>query len=234
MTTTHFRWSRNGKLRATEAELRELGFPEAKILGFGLPALRSADGFNTCPFAGACAGGCYAREGRYGFGAVQRALEHNLALVRHPDWDVTMYDELERVRPTHVRLHHSGDFFDEWYLSRWQTIARAIPWIHFYGYTKRPDAHLDFSTDHDGPWDFANWHVVQSEGGKLDGHLRDGRPHSRVFSSEEALAAAGYENCAHTDTALILGATKVGLVLHGRVARSREAKLASAGWVHAG
>lgn len=227
MTTTHFRWSRNGKLRATEAELRELGFPEAKILGFGIPAFKSASGFKTCPNAGVCAAGCYAREGRYYQPSVQAALEHNFAEVQRDGWLSRMRDDLHRTWPTHVRLHHSGDFFTLDYLAAWVQLAADFPEIGFYGYTKRPSAMIAGDIPE-------NWHIVQSEGGTHDVFLSDGRPHSRVFSSEDALAAAGYENCAHTDTALILGATKVGLVLHGRVARSREAKLASAGWVHAG
>jgi hypothetical protein len=229
----HFRWSRNGKLRATEQELRELGFPKAKVIGFGIPALRSADGFKTCPFAGTCAGGCYARDGRYHMDSTQQALEHNLKMVRHAHtlkdcwWDDLADEDLERLNPTHVRLHHSGDFFDHTYLTTWLQLAGRHPDIMFYGYTKMP------GLDRIGP---DNWRVIQSEGGTHDftiGHLATNCvPHSRVFTSEEALYEAGYENCAHTDTALILGARRVGLVLHGQKALSQSGKLIAAGWVH--
>lgn len=238
---THLHWSRkNAKLKATEKELREIGFPGAKILGFGIPALRSKDGFNTCPFAGACAGGCYAREGFFRMPTVADGLEHNLNVVRsyyvvagnsrtptgwpaEPAWHNFALKDLAKLNPTHVRLHTSGDFFDVSYLDGWTTVARARPDIMFYGYTKRSDARASA---------VLNWHVVQSEGGTMDHVLADGRPHARVFESEEALAAAGYENCAHTDTALILGAERVGLVLHGQAAKSRTENLVRAGWVH--
>jgi hypothetical protein len=42
-----------------------------------------------------------------------------------------------------IRIHESGDFFDQSYFLKWIEIARQLPGIQFYAYTKSIE--LDFS-----------------------------------------------------------------------------------------
>ena len=39
----------------------------------------------------------------------------------------------------YFRIHESGDFYSEDYVKKWYEIARALPAVTFYAYTKRND-----------------------------------------------------------------------------------------------
>jgi hypothetical protein len=78
-----------------------------KTYNWGIPAYRAANGFATCPMAGACAKGCYATQGAYTFSNVKPAFERRLALARGPK-----------------------------YLDAWLTVMRLNPDVRFYAYTK--------------------------------------------------------------------------------------------------
>ena len=129
MNTIKIKWTKgNSKLKKTAT------------VGFGLPAFESASGFKVCPQAGACAAVCYARQGSYTWPATKNAREHNLAIVKPGAGqrarlaqfvDVAVGD-LRRMRFTSVRIHDSGDFFDQDYYSAWEEIARALPKLVFY------------------------------------------------------------------------------------------------------
>lgn len=176
-------------------------------VAFGLPAYRGADGFKTCPQAGACAAVCYARQGSYTWPAVIAAREFNLALARSAEFPAMLVADLEHLKAPIIRIHDSGDFFNQDYLDAWIFAARKFPGKTFYAYTK--SLHLDFS--------FAppNLRVVQSEGGLMDAQINRRRSHSRIFATTADRKRAGYVDGNKTDQPAIDGEHKIGLVYHG-------------------
>lgn len=193
----HIKWIKgNAKLKKTGT------------IGFGIPALKSKSGFKTCPMAGKCAAVCYARQGAYTWPSTINAREFNLEMARRKDFADLAIDDLGRMRKVKtVRVHDSGDFFNQTYVDAWAKIARAFPGILFYAYTK--SLHLDFS---DMP---ENFKITQSEGGKLDDQIDKSKPHSRIFSTDSDRLAAGYIDGNESDRPAMEGEIKIGLVYHG-------------------
>lgn len=184
------------------------------ILSYGLPAdydvVLMGQRFNTCPSALACRGVCYAKQGRYMMPNVRNARINNLRASVLPGFVNNMIEDIKRRRSYNtVRIHDSGDFFSQEYYNKWCDIARALPGHIFYAYTKSLDLDL-WSNKPD------NLHIIQSLGGRNDSLVDLSRPHSRIFSSHDALVAAGYVNGSDTDLPAIEGIVKVGLIYHGQ------------------
>lgn len=198
MPALSLRWSfGNYKLKKT------------RTVSFNLPALRAADGFVVCPQAGVCASVCYARQGRYMLPEAKHTRELNLAIVRA---DLALFErlavsDLERIRQRIIRVHDSGDFFSQAYLDAWLRVAARFERKRFYCYSK--SLHLDWSRRP------ANFRLVQSMGGKLDGRIDVEAPHTRIFVSHAERRAAGYLDGNRTDRPAIEGRTRIGFVYHG-------------------
>lgn len=208
-----FTWSKNTKQWKTELALRGRG-DRARLWTLNLPQLRADNGQTICPFAGDCAKVCYASQGWYVKPSVRASQERNLAWVRKADKDpeqlaAYLLDDLERLDPSHVRAHDSGDFFSPWYVQAWLLIAHELPRIRFYAYTKSIPLI---------PWGQLprNFRIVQSLGGTRDDLVDRRRPHSAIFPSVAARVAAGYADGNRDDTPAIDGVRKIGLVYHGR------------------
>lgn len=187
------------------------------IASYNIPALKDSTGFATCPNAGICAGLCYARQGRYHTPSVQAPREANVALLRdceangdYAPFINAMQVALEALprRFKRVRIHDSGDFFSASYLEAWLEIAAANPGVEFYAYTKM----IRLLAGYDLP---ANLRIVQSVGGLEDDAIDLARPHSRIFSSSEALLAAGYIDGTKSDAPAYGGEVRIGLIYHG-------------------
>ena len=193
-------------------ELKEIG-----VWNWTLPALgaRLDDGRTvlTCPNAGACASLCYARNGTYLFPKVKAAHARNLKRVLDnlDGWKLDMIAEArKRAAGRYVRIHDSGDFFDDAYLAAWIEIAAAVPETTFYAYTKEV-SRFKRMVEGRAP---SNFKWLYSMGGKED-HLIDveNDRHAEVFHSEEALEAAGYFNQEASDILAIEAPTnKIGIV----------------------
>lgn len=198
MTKLNLKWSTgNEKLQKLDT------------VSFNLPAFRSADGFQVCPKAGACATLCYARQGRYIMPNVAASRESNLAKVRG---DLTIFvreasEDLSNIKNKIVRVHDSGDFFSQGYMDAWFTLARLHPKKHFYAYTK--SLHL--------AWRNApkNFQIIQSVGGLLDGQINRRLSHSKIFATVSDRRRAGYVNGNKDDGPAIRGERKIGLTYHG-------------------
>jgi hypothetical protein len=193
-------------------ELKEIG-----VWNWTLPALgaRLDDGRTvlTCPQAGACASLCYARNGTYLFPKVKAAHARNLKRVLDnlDGWKLDMIAEVrKRAVGGYVRIHDSGDFFDDGYLSAWMEIAAAVPETTFYAYTKEV-SRFKRMVEGRAP---SNFKWLYSMGGKED-HLIDIEKdrHAEVFHTAEALEAAGYFNQEASDILAIEAPThKIGIV----------------------
>ena len=200
------KWNKNEKLSNTSAN----GF--WNIVGFGLPAdynfTVGGVEHNTCPGALACRAVCYAKQGGYTRPAAKAARSHNLALSQGDTFVAGIVSDLLRMRSVNtVRIHDSGDFYSQEYFNKWCDIAKALPHLIFYAYTK--SLHLDLTGAPE------NLRVTQSLGGRHDALVNLGKPHSRIFSSHEARKAAGYIDGNVDDSPAIQGLINIGLVYHG-------------------
>ena len=201
------KWNRNEKLEKTSGG-------EFNVIGFGIPAdtnFRDENGErrNTCPGALACRAVCFAKQGRYVMPNVKKARAFNLEMTQRADFAALVHDDLIRKRSIDtVRIHDSGDFYSQEYLDKWATIARSLPHLTFYAYTK--SLHLNLSGLP------ANLRVTQSLGGKHDGLVNLRAPHSRIFASHADRKRARYLDGNVSDAPAIEGARRIGLVYHGQ------------------
>lgn len=183
------------------------------IVGFGIPAdynfQHNGENMNTCPCALACRDVCYAKQGMYRFSNVINARKYNLDMSLQSDFVDNAISDLKRMRKVNtVRIHDSGDFYNHEYYRKWCDIAKALPDIIFYAYTKTVNMDL-FSDKPD------NLRITQSLGGKYDNLVQLNMPHSRIFSTDEDRIAAGYIDGNVNDVPAIEGITNIGLVYHG-------------------
>lgn len=182
-----------------------------RTFNFGIPAYQSSTGMKTCPNAGACATGCYALAGAYRFSNVAQAFERRLTATLSDEFIGQMLSDIDRQRAERIRIHDSGDFYDEAYLDRWLSIIRARPQVEFYAYTKMVS--LFKRREADLP---ANFTVIYSFGGTEDRLIDVDRDrHSLVFESTAQLKACGYADASKQDDVALGANPKIGLVYHG-------------------
>ena len=98
----------------------------------------------TCPGRTAyCQKVCYAGKAERMYKAVLPYRTRMLTLTKDPSFVGLMTAEILRSKRSVIRIHESGDFYDQAYLDKWIGIAAALPKVTFYAYTK---SHmLDFS-----------------------------------------------------------------------------------------
>lgn len=187
-----------------------------KIFTFGIPAGYSATGIKTCPNAGKCLEGCYARRGFYVMPSVKKAQEERLNLFLDTPglFVLTISAEIKARSVKRLRIHDSGDFFNLAYFNAWLEIARRNPKTKFYAYTKM----VTFFKSRAALLP-KNFHVIFSEGGTQDHKIKETDKHSRVFDSLENLKKAGYSNAYKSDLPALQGKQKIGLVYHGAPSR---------------
>lgn len=192
------------------------------VYNFGIPAFQSETGLKTCPNAGHCASGCYARSGTYRFKNVSNVYEQRLKLTQDPIFvdiltaavTAKYLTALSKNRKCIIRIHDSGDFYSKKYAEDWFKIIRNRPEVTFYAYTKMVQLFEDFKSQNEiSP----NLTMIYSYGGKQDSHIDTERHrHSKVFQSESSLIEAGYVDSTQDDLIAALGPSlKIGLVYHG-------------------
>ena len=146
-----------------------------KVYAFDLPAGWS------CPAAKACLSKadrttgkitdgkdikfrCYAASLEAAFPSTRALRWHNYDLLRNTS---NIEKLLENSLPSGLgilRIHSSGDFFNETYLNAWISVARNHPLTIIYGYTKRLDLLARLTQPLPG-----NMRLVTSAGGMYDG-----------------------------------------------------------------
>jgi hypothetical protein len=184
---------------------------EKRTFNFGIPAYQSATGLKTCPNAGACAKGCYALAGAYRFSNVAQAFERRLTATQSEEFISLMIADIDKQRAERIRIHDSGDFYNEEYLDRWIAIMKARPSVQFYAYTKMISMFKRRMSDMP-----SNFTLIFSFGGTEDKLIDVERDrHSLVFESEEQLHASGYADASNQDDIALGTNPKIGLVYHG-------------------
>jgi hypothetical protein len=224
-----------GRHLTQNSELRRIGVWNWTLPAF-VVTLSNGRRFNACPNAGPCARVCYARFGTYQFGNVRARHLANLERVLDDPtgWHDEVIAELDRPafrKPRDrstldhdrsdewltqwvgrggaaVRVHDAGDFFAQWYLDLWLSIASSHPSVLFYAYTK--EVQMILENENRLP---PNFRVIFSYGGLQD-HLidPDRHRHAEVFPDVAQLSASGYTDQSESDLiAICAPATRIGI-----------------------
>lgn len=207
--------TQNGKMKKSQNETWD-------VYNFGIPAFLSRNGIKTCPKAGQCATGCYARSGAYRFKNVVNAYEKRLELTQNENFvDLVLADLNLKViqaksknKTCLIRIHDSGDFYSIEYWNKWRSIMIQRPDVSFYAYTKMIKMFNNYKGIALIPH---NFRLIYSYGGLEDSHIDTTKDfHSKVFQNETDLLAAGYADASNDDLVAALGPNnKIGLVYHG-------------------
>lgn len=195
--------TQNAKLKKTSIENK------MRVMNFSLPAYKTITGKTVCPFAKDCIKYCYAKKGNYKYPSVIKGLNNRYELSKTADFVPQMNATIILQRPTHVRIHDSGDFYSPEYLQKWINIATQNKDVIFYAYTKSIKFFVDGLTLP------KNMKIIFSEGSKTDNLINVNKDrHARIFKTVEELNASGYINASNNDLKAITDNKKVGLVYH--------------------
>ena len=88
-----------------------------------------------------------------------------------------------------VRIHESGDFYNNEYLAAWIKVAKTMPKIEFYAYTKS----IPYVKAMEGKLkDVPNFSITLSSGGRKDAEIEDlDIKQAKVFNTPEEVLEAG-------------------------------------------
>lgn len=97
----------------------------------------------TCKQCLECQKYCYAKKAEIQYPAVLPSRTRNLKFSNTDKFvdAITEYVTAKKL-PT-FRIHESGDFYNESYITKWYAIIKACPKTKFYAYTKRDDLFTD-------------------------------------------------------------------------------------------
>jgi len=138
---------------------------------------------STCIGAGICRKYCYAKK-MESFPHVRESREWKLEQTKKESFISDMISEIKRRKIEIVRIHESGDFYSQEYLEKWKKIAKKLPNIRFYAFTKAFE--LDFSNLP------RNFIIIQSYGSRYDNKIDKSRNTSRVIESVKELYKIEY------------------------------------------
>ena len=120
-----------------------------------------------------------------------------------------------------IRVHVSGDFFNESYFLAWLNVAWNNPHITFYGYTKMLPFFVKYKKHTP-----ANFRFTASKGGKADNLISKHRlKFAEVVYSPEEASAKGL-SIDHDDSLAIGSNTSFALLLHGNQKANSSASVA--------
>jgi hypothetical protein len=204
------------------------GFGNAKlsdsISTFSLPA-----GY-SCPFAKACLSKaerktgkitdgketefrCFAASQECTYPSVRKSRWNNFEKLRKAATLEKMANLIQSSLPVNagvMRIHPSGDFFNEQYFLAWINVALNNPNITFYGYTKA----LPYLVKYKNVIP-RNFRFTASKGGTHDALIeKHNLRFAEVVYSVKAAEEKGLE-IDHDDSLAIFGENSFGLLLHG-------------------
>ena len=201
--------TQNSKLKKTSIE------NNMRVMNFSLPAYKTITGKTVCPFAKDCIKYCYAQKGNYRYPSVVKGLNNRYNLSQTDKFIPQMNATIILERPTHVRIHDSGDFYSIEYLKKWVQIANDNKDVIFYAYTKSIPFFKGAKAGKPIIKIPKNLKVIFSEGSKRDILINNNSDrHARIFKDVATLLSAGYINASDDDLQAITDNKKVGLVYH--------------------
>lgn len=127
----------SGALDEAVARFRpQLGAPINRKLG-GSAHTWSIPALTTCPGATAeCSSCCYALSGFLSYPSVRATHERNYAFSHTDHFVAWMRSQLIREGVRLLRVHVAGDFYSGAYVRKWIAVARAVPHVRFWAYTR--------------------------------------------------------------------------------------------------
>jgi hypothetical protein len=201
------------------------------IFTFSLPA------GHACPFANDCLSKADKLTGKLTdgpntqfrcFAASAEAVYPNVRLARWHNFD--LLKKLNSVKAADlilaslpkkaniVRIHVSGDFFNESYFLAWLQVAKLRPNVLFYAYTKSLIYWVNYIKDIP-----SNLVLNASEGGKLDAQISEhGLKFAKVVYSPEEAEKLGL-SIDHTDEAAYKTKESFALLIHGQQPKGSKA-----------
>jgi hypothetical protein len=97
---------------------------------FNLPAGKEYTCENTCK-------GCYAIKAQYLYPQVLPCRIRNFEASKEDNFVSLMVALIVKAKFKVIRIHESGDFYSIEYVEKWANIAKQLPNVKFYAYTKR-------------------------------------------------------------------------------------------------
>jgi len=201
------------------------------IYTFSLPAGHS------CPFANDCLSKadkltgkltdgpntqfrCFAASAEAVYPNVRVSRWHNFDLLKKLSSNEAADLILESLpkKANIVRIHVSGDFFNESYFLAWLQVAKLKPNVLFYAYTKSLVYWVNYIKEIP-----TNLVLNASEGGKLDAQiLEHGLKFAKVVYSPEEAEKLGL-SIDHTDEAAYKTKESFALLIHGQQPKGSKA-----------
>ena len=201
------------------------------IFTFSLPA------GHACPFANECLSKadkltgkltdgpntqfrCFAASAEAVYPNVRIARWHNFDLLKKLNSNESKDLILASLpkKANIVRIHVSGDFFNEAYFLAWLQVAKLRPTVLFYAYTKSLVYWVNYIKDIPG-----NLVLNASEGGKLDAQISEhGLKFAKVVYSPEQAEELGLL-IDHTDEAAYKTKESFALLIHGQQPKGSKA-----------
>jgi hypothetical protein len=194
------------------------------ISTFSLPA-----GF-SCPFAKDCLSKanrltgkiidgkhcqfrCFAASQECAYPSVRKSRWANFERLKNEDTikgKAKLIQDSLPLRLGYIRVHVSGDFFNEKYFVAWLNVALNNPLVIFYGYTKATPFLVEYKKHLP-----SNFRFTASKGGTHDDLIARHRlKFAQVVYSVKEAADLGLE-IDHDDTLAIAGQKSLGLLVHG-------------------
>ena len=111
---------------------------------FNIPEVKTCPGRTL-----ACSQLCYAKKASRQYPHTRLQRKRNLRISISNQFVDRAIQELKRMKTIDtVRIHEAGDFYNQSYLDKWIVIAKAIPKLIFFAYTK------SYSLDYNLPKNF--------------------------------------------------------------------------------
>jgi len=205
------------------------------IYTFSLPAGHS------CPFAFECEAKadkktgkltdgknqvfrCFAASQEALYPTVRNARWHNYEILKRLRTSDQMVDVIQSSLPKKasiVRVHVSGDFFNQKYFDAWMQVAKNNPERKFYAYTKS----IPYWLERRGSIP-KNFSLTSSMGGRNDELIElNNLKYAKVFLSTEEAKKEKME-LDHDDSHAYDGKKSFGLLLHGNQKKGSKASVA--------
>ena len=186
---------------------------------------------------------CYAASDEAKSPQVRAARHWNFELLRKE----TEYEMVKRIqaslpkKATIIRIHVSGDFFNQKYFNAWASVAKLNPNILFYAYTKSLKYWLDYIDTNKGYLDHSilppNLKLTASWDGSNSKLIQHSKlKYAKVVFSEEEAEKLNLE-IDHDDSHAYGGDKSFALMLHGTqpkgsMAAKAKNKLVASGVKH--
>jgi hypothetical protein len=197
-------FTQNAKLKKTAKK------HDIVLYSFGLPAIK------TCPQADKCKRYCYANKGCYKmYPNVIKAQDARLELTKTPVlFFAAVSQQLDAIirkahgKDIYIRIHDSGDFYNNTYLHTWRMIFDKYSNVKFYFYTKS----IAMIKAIDLP---DNAIAIYSLGGLQDAMVNiDSDRHAKIFSDIDTMRSEGYIDASQDDLIAIGLNKRIGLMAH--------------------